>query len=364
MRANRAATLVSFLLLGSIAPPARALIDGDIIVIDRDGTAPGAPGSLFIVDRSTGARTLVSDFGNVGQGPLGNDPIGAIAPDLLSLLVIDQNAGTGQAGALFVVDIATGVRSVLSDFGAIAQGPLAPQPVALALEASGNVLAVDPTAGSNFNGAMYRVDRASGARIVVSDFGSAGQGPLGANPVGVAVAVSGEVYVVDEGAGTNGSGALFRVDATTGTRTLTSDFGNAGQGPVGANPIGVSISDAGRVFVIDYDNGTQNRGALFEVAPATGLRTLVSDLGNPAQGALGDFPYGVATEASGAVLVVDRDLGTAVRGSVSRVDVATGIRTLLSDFGLATQGPLGLTPIGISVVRDRGGILRNGFESP
>ena len=87
MRAGRTRALGCALLLGSFTGPAFALDDGAIVVVERDGTAPGAPGALFIVDRATGLRTLLSDFGNGGQGPLGNDPIGAIAPDLLSLLV-------------------------------------------------------------------------------------------------------------------------------------------------------------------------------------------------------------------------------------------------------------------------------------
>ncbi len=36
-------------------------------------------------------------------------------------------------------------------------------------------------------------------------------------------------------------GALFRVDPSSGTRTLLSDFGNAGQGPTGIDPLGVAV---------------------------------------------------------------------------------------------------------------------------
>ena len=38
--------------------------------------------------------------------------------------------------------------------------------------------------------------------------------------------------------GTNGRGGLFRVTLADGSRTLVSDFGNAGQGPIGDAPIG------------------------------------------------------------------------------------------------------------------------------
>jgi hypothetical protein len=49
----------------------------------------------------------------------------------------------------------------------------------------------------------------------------------------------GDILVIDPGAGTGGLGALFRVDPITGARTLLSDFG------VGANqgvfPWGVAV---------------------------------------------------------------------------------------------------------------------------
>ena len=51
----------------------------------------------------------------------------------------------------------------------------------------------------------------------------------------------GDALVIDQAAGTGGLGALFRVDLTTGDRTLISDFGNAAQGPLGSLPIGVTL---------------------------------------------------------------------------------------------------------------------------
>lgn len=55
-------------------------------------------------------------------------------------------------------------------------------------------------------------------------------------------AVEADILVIDPSAGTGLLGALFRVDPTTGNRTLLSDFGNAGQGPLGSNPLGVAVS--------------------------------------------------------------------------------------------------------------------------
>jgi subtilase family serine protease len=52
---------------------------------------------------------------------------------------------------------------------------------------------------------------------------------------------SGNLLVVDNTGGTGGVGVLFRVNSATGARTIVSDFGNAGQGPTGARPHGIAM---------------------------------------------------------------------------------------------------------------------------
>ena len=56
---------------------------------------------------------------------------------------------------------------------------------------------------------------------------------------GVAVESNGQILVADPDAGTNGQGALFRVNPISGARTLLSDFGaGANQG---IEPEGVAV---------------------------------------------------------------------------------------------------------------------------
>jgi Ca2+-binding RTX toxin-like protein len=172
--------------------------------------------------------------------------------------VVDQDAGSGAAGALFRVDTASGNRSLVSDFGNAAQGPLGSDPSGLALEASGTVLVIDKDAGTDFGGALFRVDPASGNRSLVSDFGNPAQGPLGSAPFGLALEAAGTVLVIDDTGGTGNAGVLFRVDRVSGQRTVVSDFGNAGQGELGVEPVGVAIvvpNCHGRLPTLVGDNG-------------------------------------------------------------------------------------------------------------
>ena len=196
---------------------------------------------------------------------------------------------------------------------------------------------VDTRAGTDTHGALFRVDPASGNRSLVSDFGNAAQGPLGSSVSDLALEAGGTVLVIDLRAGTS-SGALFRVDAISGNRSLVSDFGNAAQGPLGEFPSGVALEAGGTVLVVDFFPATPNRGKLFRVDAISGNRTVVSDFGNVAQGPLGDFPFGIALEAGGTVLVIDPQGGTGGSGALFRVDAISGNRSLVSDFGNAPRG--------------------------
>ena len=257
------------------------------------------------------------------------------------ILVTDWNAGTGTRGALFRVNPSTGARIVLSDFGSGANQAV--NPYGVAVESSGNILVTDADAGSSGRGVLFRVDPTTGARTVLSNFGSGAN--QGVNPVGVAVESSGNILVIDWLAGTDYKGALFRVDPTTGARTVLSDFGSGAN--QGVEPVGVAVESSGNILVIDWDAGTNERGALFRVDPNTGARTVLSDFGSgDNQGA---EPSGVAVESSGNILVTDPNAGTGGFGALFRVNPTTGARTVLSNFGSGANQ--GVEPVGVAVWR-------------
>ena len=242
-------------LLAILALDAAPAAADETYVVDQDAGS-GAAGALFRVDTASGNRSLVSDFGNSAQGPVGRAPYGLALETAGTVLVIDKDAGPG-VGALFRVDAATGNRSLVSNFANAGQGPLGSNPSGLALEASGTVLVIDYTGGTDILGALLRVD-AAGNRTLVSDFGNAAQGPLGSAPFGLALEAAGTVLVIDDTAGTGNAGVLFRVDRVSGQRTVVSDFGNAGQGDLGVEPVGVAIvvpNCHGRLPTLVGDNG-------------------------------------------------------------------------------------------------------------
>jgi DNA-binding beta-propeller fold protein YncE len=329
-------TLTSLAL--SIPASQAQLRTGDILVTDEFESSP--PGILFIVNPSTGQRTILSDFSDPTQGPIG-DGLGDVAVEASgNILVTDESAGTGGNGALFRINPVTGVRTILSDFGDADQGQTGGEVGGVAVEASGSILVVDENVLGN--GALFRIDPTTGVRTVLSDF-SIGVN-LGDSPAGVAVEASGNILVIDEEDGT-GNGALFRIDPMTGTRTILSDFSDGTKGPTGGNPDAVAVEASGTILVVDEDADT-GYNALFRIDPVTGVRTILSDFSDGGQGPLGDEIAGVAVEPSGSILVTDES-----EGVLFRVNPSTGSRIILSDFSDAGEGQTGANPAGVAVYR-------------
>ena len=338
------------LLFGNTAMPtsvqAAQVAAGDIIVVDsRAGT--NSLGAVFQVDPSSGQRTLVSDLGNPAQGPLGK-LAQAVAFDQVGLLVLDSMASPACSatgcGALFRVDLVTGNRQVLSDFGDAAKGPVGSRPQDLAVDSAGRILVTDP-----FAGLVFSVDGTTGARAIFSNFTDAARGPTGGRPWGIAVESSGRVVVTD----TFPVPLLFALDPVTGGRTVITTFTNVSQGPTGVAPVDVRPEQGGQLLVLDqatFSPAGSGSGTLFRVDPNSGARTVVSDLTTPAQGPIGLTASSLDVAAGGQVLITDGDGGVdPARGVLFRVDALTGARSYLSDFGNPAQGPLGLEPIGLAI---------------
>jgi hypothetical protein len=226
--------------------------DGSILVTDRGQGGGGSFAGLWSVDANSGFRRRVTDYGNGAHAA----PEGVTRDANDNILIGDAEGpaytgiGTtcsdlGDCGALFQVDRSTGVRTLLSDFDTnLAQGPRGEDAGrSLALDTDGSIFVVDPFAAPGsadcFDtvgcGALFRVNLVGpppGVRTLVSAWGTAAQGTVGSSrPTGVAVGTDGAILV----AGCNGTSgpAVCRVDRVTGVRTVLSDFQNPAQGPTG-----------------------------------------------------------------------------------------------------------------------------------
>lgn len=346
------------LLLVSVLPLAAQLNPADIAVVDYSV-------GLLRLDPITGTRTALSDFDNPSQGELGLGPFNLANESSEAILVVDP-----QVNKLFRVNSITGERTVLSDFSDPTQGPVADSSAGdgisgIAVEVSGEILMTAKGAGSPdeggtvFRDALLRVDPVTGQRTMFSDFGDPTQGTLGGQcSFGVAVEASGTILVTDcNNLGDSPGGLLFRIDPVTGQRTVLSDFGNPAEGSLAQFPSGIAIEASGSILVAapfagSFPEGALDPGgALFRVDPVSGQRTLLSDFGNATQGTTGTFLRNVAVEYTNAILVVDQDVDSfgPGLGALFRVDPVTGQRSVLSDFSNPELG-LGQAPSGVAVI--------------
>lgn len=323
---------------------------GDVLVLDQNAGLDGR-GALFNVDPDSGNRTIVSDFGDNTQGTLGSIPIDIAIGSNGEILVIDRLAGTSSRGLLFSIDPTNGNRTVVSNFGDANQGPLGFNLSGIAIDSSGNIMVIDQDSGTDTNsgsgGRLFRVDGVTGDRTVISDLGDTNQGTTATNPSGLATGSSGESFFIDLNAGQSFGGRLIRVDQL-GNRSVVSDFANAGQGVQGEEPLALAMGISGEILVVDPAVGTDGRGQLFSVNTTNGMRSIVTNFGDSTQGALGTLPRNVGVGNSGETFVVDQDSGTNKNGALFSIDGSN--RSVVSDFNDSGEGETGVDPVALAVV--------------
>ncbi|MCI0529877.1 MAG: hypothetical protein L0Y56_20735 [Nitrospira sp.] len=165
----------------------------------------------------------------------------------------------------------------------------------------GDILIIDSDAGQAGKGALFSVDP-SGTRKIISDFGDPGSPmvSLGEDPFAVAVAPSGDAFVLDVSAR-----CIFRVDLSTRKRECFHDLDFAPSDAPVVSPTNLAIDASGNILLLDKDAGTgepiegdMGNGALFRINPATLFRERLLPT-------LGEEPSRIAIDASGNILVTD-----------------------------------------------------------
>jgi|GEM_PF-4693719 len=338
------------------------LCAGDILVPVSNTFGFSQP-TLMKVDPVTGDRIVFSDLTNPSQGPTSLDLSGvAVGPNRIWAVAANFDQIVGK-GVLFGIDPLTGNRVIVSDFADLLQGPTGQQPFRVIQESSGMILVSDPDAGTivpgvGAAGVIFRIDPLTGARTILSDFGDPSQGPIGREPLNMAIDASGNIIITDLRAGIAGNGLIFSVDPVTGFRTIVSDFQTPSGFPAGRNPHGLAIGSSGNLIATTDKVAGIARELLINIDPLSGTRTIISDFVDASQGPLGSgADRSVAVESSGTHLVLDERSGTPQgttfpmgTGQLFRVDPATGNRVVLSDFDDGLQGQRGINALDLSIV--------------
>lgn len=117
-----------------------------------------------------------------------------------------------------------------------------------------------------------------------------------------------------------------------------------GSGPGFKGPLGIAVEADGSLVVIDRD-----LKAAIRVDPASGNRTIVSNA-STGSGPGFETPWDIAVEADGGQVVAD--CGLHALNAVVRVEPVSGDRTIVSDASTGSGEDFGQGPIGIAVEAD------------
>lgn len=278
---SRIASSVCALALLLAAAPASAFTTGNLLVVD-DGAK-----TVFEVNRTSGLAVKIVKDAKIQH------PFDAIIDVDGSVLVADRGADVGATatdGALYRVDAGTGLVTET-----LAKGAPLVNPSGLALEASGDVIVVDPDAVVNgSNGHVFRWHRAGSDLVPFSGCRKFN------NPVRAVLEGGGDVLVVDSDAAS--SGAILRLDAGTGG-CVTLLHGISGDKHGLVEPFGIALAPDGTIVVADEQGNPLDLAT--SVGAAYGYDFATNAITRIVGSALFHRPRGVAVEANGTWLIAD-----------------------------------------------------------
>ena len=210
------ATVAAALVAAFCAAPivqAGPLRPGEILVADG-GFEDLADGAIFRVDPVTGERAIISGRG-FGSGPELFNPLGITLGADRQIYVTDTVFDEHWEGTSFVyrIDPVSGHRVEVSGPNSGSGPGLGERTYGITLSTAGSLYVATSQpdlAGPLEDGAVFLIDLATGDRSVITG-PATGQGPILRHAVGVRVDLDGSLLVL--------SSALTRVDPATGDRT-------------------------------------------------------------------------------------------------------------------------------------------------
>lgn len=341
--------LASFAALLLVAAPASGAIKpGDILVIDdnafgTDGCSDiDGCGGIIKVDPATGQQTALSNNAISSDDVFDHGTFLTI--DSRGRLWVAQYDGfDGNNGALIRIDPATGQATLVSDNSISAQN-LFSDPFGVEVDRAGRILVLDSNAFGGAGG-VIRVNPATGQQTAFSN--AAISGPdLFAEPFGSTVDRRGRFLAADISAFGDGEGGVIAVSASGQQGAVTNN--EISTTDVFAGPLDIAPYRGRSLIVADYQIGPGFTGGVIRVQPS-GQAAVVSTNAISDEN-LFETPFGIASTPAGRILVADENSqGVGSTGAVIDVNPSTGQQTALSNNDIS--GPdLFSEPDGIIVV--------------
>ena len=305
---------------------------GNVYVADRYNYTIRKITSAGVVSTLAGSPGLTGSADGLGSAARFNAPQGVTVDSTGNVYVADTDNNTirkiTSAGVVSTLAGSPGLSGSTDGSGSAARFYY-PQDVAV--DSSGNVYVAD-----TFNQTIRKI---AAAGVVATLAGSPGLGGSADGtgiaarfifPAGVAVDSSGNVYVADT------NNCTIRTITSAGVvTTLAGSHGSIGSadGPGGAArfyyPYGVAVDLSGNVYVADTDNST-----IRKVTTASVVTTLAGSPDSGSNDGTGSaarfyYPFNVAVDSSGNIYVADSDNCT-----IRKITSAGVVTTLAGSAGL------------------------------
>lgn len=337
---------------GALESPLTALcVAVEALVSDGNsgpaGPVPGYANGEILRVNSGGQGVLTDNASPVGSPYLDQPTDMAFLPNG-DIVLTDSGQFTG-APKVVQVNKSTGARTLVSGLAtysspARGSGPALVWPNSVAVEPSGDILIVDVNA-TTWVPRILRINPTTGNRTIMSSNG------VGTGPALTAVTSEGEVANIGGVIYLINGGLLMSVDPVTGNRTPISGAGR-GAGPTIIWPLSMANgSTPNTLMVLDemQPSAVAGRpaGALISVDLTSGDRAVFSSNGAPNGGQQLDGPYDMVYDSCENIYYVLQPGFSPARppGRVLMVDGSTGARTLYADFLGARNWSLLITPI-------------------
>ncbi|HTT84107.1 MAG TPA: choice-of-anchor tandem repeat GloVer-containing protein [Rhizomicrobium sp.] len=243
------------------------------------GTGCSGPGcgTVFSIDPGTGAETVLHSF-NGGRD--GSDPVAGLI-DVKGKLYGTTVFGGGRGcyepgcGTVFMVDRKSGAEKVLYSFCSQKHCADGSEPNGGLIAVGGLFYGTTSEGGASGAGTVFSIDPNTRAETVLYSFCSQQSCPDGSSPDAGLIDVNGLLYGTTE-LGGDGSGTVFSIDPTTGAETVLHSFDGSADG---SNPFAGLIDVNGVLYGTTAEGGTSfrdsNGGTVFSVNPTTGAETVL-----------------------------------------------------------------------------------------
>jgi uncharacterized repeat protein (TIGR03803 family) len=185
------------------------------------------------------------------------------------------------AGTVFKIDRATGAETVLHNFANIPDGAF--PSCRLLIDSEGNLYGTTEIGGAGGIGSLFKLDP-SGNETILYSFGTSSNTD-GISPVsGVIRDSDGNFYGTTAAGGSYGFGTIYKIDAN-GNEVLLHSF----DGINGGNPYASLVRDpSGNLYGTTYLGSPYNAGIVFKLDPAGTFTVLHTFTGPEGSGAYAD----------------------------------------------------------------------------